>query len=102
MGAFFIPQRGIFFSVHGKAVFKPVERRLPSGGIRIPDGLKKPATGFLGPSGGLHAFFAPSELASARVRKGLPGLFSLFRILYADDAGAHTRSNGVVVWDVHN
>ena len=88
--------------MHGKAVFKPVERRLPSGGIRIPDGLKKPATGFLGPSAGIHAFFAPSELASARAGKGFPGLFSLFGILYADDTGAHTRSNGVVVWDVHN
>ena len=88
--------------MHGKAVFKPVERRLASGGIRIPDGLKKPATGFLGPSGGIHAFFAPSELASARVSKALPGLFSLSRILYADDAGPHTRPNGVVVRDVHN
>lgn len=88
--------------MHGKAVFKPVERRLTSGGIRIPDGLKKPATGFLGPSGGIHAFFAPSELASARVSKGFPGLFSLSRILYADDAGTHTRPNGVVVRDVHN
>lgn len=88
--------------MHGKAVFKPVEQRLASGGIRIPDGLKKPATGFLGPSGGIHAFFAPSELASARVSKGFPGLFSLSRVLYADDAGTHTRSNGVVVRDVHN
>lgn len=102
MGAFFIPKGGYFFPVHGKAVFKPVERRLASGGIRIPDGLKKPATGFLGPSGGIHAFFAPLELASARASKGFPGLFSLFRILYADDAGPHTRPNGVVVRDVHN